>query len=199
MIGSLGDVACFSFHPLKNLNILGDGGVITTSNKSIYERLKLLRNHGLQDRNTCIEWGLNSRLDELQAAFALTRLKDIDITNQRFREIASIYREELKHLVECPFDDENEYCVYHNFVIKVDKRDELMKHMLDNFGVQTAIHYPKLIHMQPAASYLGYKFGDFPIAERMVKKILSLPIYPELSDKQIKCVISSVKIFLMVV
>jgi len=194
-IGSFGDISCFSLHPLKNLNILGDGGIITTNDRSIYERLKLLRNHGLEDRNTCLEWGLNSRLDELQAAFASKRLKQIDKTNERFREIAFSYTQGLKHIVDCPFEADDEYCVYHNFVIKVDNRDKLMSYMLNKFGIQTAIHYPKLIHTQPAASYLGYKEGDFPIAEGMVKRILSLPIYPEINNKQIEYVINSIKSF----
>ena len=145
-VGNLGDVACFSLHPLKNLNVLGDGGMITTNSEKIYNKILLLRNHGLKDRNTCIEWGLNSRLDDLQAAFALIRLKKIDKTNDRFREIASKYTEELRD-VDCPFDDENEYCVYHNYMIKVNDRENLMKYMLEKFGVQTAVHYPKLIHV----------------------------------------------------
>ena len=194
-VGSLGTIGCFSLHPLKNLAVYGDGGFLTTNSTQLYERIKLLRNHGLSDRNTCEEWGVNSRLDTLQAAIALYKLPKLEELNLKFREIAKTYWEGLNNIVEAPTDKRGEYGVYHNYVIQVDEkdRDKLMEYLLFEHGVQTAIHYPKLIHTQPAAKNLGYrKSGDFPNAERLVKRMISLPIYPELSNTKIRLVINGI-------
>lgn len=192
--GSLGLAGAFSLHPLKNLNVMGDGGLITTNDRALYEAMHRLRNHGLVDRNTCTAWGVNSRLDALQAAIAQYKLTHIDAWNARFREIARIYSEGLSDVVETPIDKPHEFAVYHNYVIYTESRDALISFLAER-GVETKIHYPVLLHLQPAASNLGYKAGDFPVAERLVDRMMSLPIYPELEMHEIDHVVRSVRSF----
>lgn len=187
--GTIGDFGCFSLHPLKNLHAYGDAGIITTNDKAHYEQLKLLRNHGLKDRDTCMMWGLNSRLDSVQAAIVSLGLAQLDIWNARRRHNAQRYQNALKHVVKVPFDMAPFHCVYHNFVILTPHRDALMQHLKDN-GVDTRVHYPIPIHLQPAAHALQHQLGDFPVAERLAKEMLSLPIYPELSDEAVDYVIA---------
>ena len=193
-VGSLGDIASFSLHPLKNLQVYGDGGFLTTSNERLYDRMSRLRNHGLIDRDTSAEWGLNSRLDTIQAALGLAQLKRLDGWTEKFREIADAYREGLRDVVSVPEETNHEYAVYHNFVILADDRDGLMSH-LDARGIDTKIHYPILLHRQPAAADLGYGPGSFPVAEEQVTKIVSLPIYPELTHEEVRRVISEIREF----
>lgn len=193
-VGALGTVAGFSLHPLKNLGVYGDGGVITTDRSDIYEKIVKLRNHGLKNRDECEFWGYNSRLDTMQAGFASIKLKHLDAWNKRCREIAGIYRAGLRKHVWVPEDREYEEPVYHNFVIQTDRRDALMSHLADR-GVGTRIHYPVPIHLQEAARDLGHKAGDFPVTERHVKTMMSLPIYPELRDEEVRYVIEIVAEF----
>jgi dTDP-4-amino-4,6-dideoxygalactose transaminase len=190
-VGGLGDCAGFSLHPLKNLGVYGDGGVITTNDVEIYEKIKLLRNHGLVTRDKCEIWGFNSRLDTIQAEFASIKLRHLDRWNGRCREIASFYASRLEGVVKVPPMAAHEECVFHNFVIRTDKRDELIIH-LESRGVQTRIHYPIPIHLQQAAKNLGHLEGSFPQAERDAKTMLSLPIYPELTDSEIDYVATSI-------
>lgn len=193
-VGSLGDIAGFSLHPLKNLHVYGDGGFLTTDRKELNYTIRGLRNHGLVDRDTCLQWGYNSRLDNLHAAFARYQLKDLDVWNLRFRKIAEAYRAGLANVVEAPTEQAHEYCVYHNFVLLADRRDDLMA-FLNTRGIESKIHYPILLHMQPAAKDLGYSEGDFPRSEDLVKRMLSLPIYPELTDDQVAYVIATITEF----
>ena len=195
-VGSLGDAAGFSLHPLKNLGVIGDGGVFTTNNKDLYETVKKLRNHGLKNRDECELWGFNSRLDSLQAKLASIKLKHLNSWNGRFREIASKYRDGLSDLVCTPIDKSYEEPVYHNFVIRVDQtiRDDLMSFLLTK-GVETKIHYPIPIHLQECAENLKYRKGDFPLSEKYALEMISLPIYPELSNEEIDTVIKSVREF----
>jgi len=193
-VGSFGIAGCFSLHPLKNLHAHGDGGLITTSDDAFYEKLLKLRNHGLKNRDECELWGYNSRLDAIQAAIGNIKMKYIDKWAQRRREIASMYKESLAEFAEMPEDKEYEEPVYHTFVIQSDNRDELRRYLAER-GIETKIHYPIPIHLQQPAKALGYKKGDFPAAEAQAKKILSLPIYPELSNKQVEEVINGVKSF----
>jgi dTDP-4-amino-4,6-dideoxygalactose transaminase len=193
-VGSLGLAAGFSLHPLKNLGVYGDGGLITTNDTLLAKKLRLLRNHGLRTRDECEVWGFNSRLDPLQAAFAEIKLAKLDVWNSRCREIANSYRRGLVDFVQVPEDKPWEECVYHNFVIRTDKRNELMSHLKDQ-GVDTRVHYPIPIHLQDAAKDLGYKLGDFPRAERYAETMISLPIYPELSDVEVAYVVAKVNNF----
>lgn len=192
--GSFGIAGCFSFHPLKTLNAYGDGGAITTNDTTLYEKLVKIRNHGLKNRDECDVWGYNSRLDNLQAAILNVKLRYLDGWNKRKREMAAMYGERLRGVVKVPVDAQSEEPVYHTFIVQCERRDELMQHLL-KLGVETKMHYPIPIHLQEAASLLGYKKGDFPVAEAQAKKILSLPIYPELSDEELEAVCNAVRSF----
>jgi dTDP-4-amino-4,6-dideoxygalactose transaminase len=195
-VGSLGVAAGFSMHPIKNLGVMGDGGFVTTSDRALHERIGKLRNHGLRNRDECEFWGYNSRLDPLQAAIAILKLRRVDKWNQRCRHIASLYREALGELVWVPRDRGHEEPVYHNFIIQVERREDLVSH-LANRGVDSRIHYPIPIHLQKCAADLGYSKGAFPVAERLAKRILSLPIYPELTQAEIEHVIASVRSYFL--
>jgi dTDP-4-amino-4,6-dideoxygalactose transaminase len=191
-VGSLGTAAGFSLHPLKNLGVYGDGGFITTADDALAQKLRRLRNHGLRNRDECEVWGFNSRLDPLQAAFAEIKLRHLDQWNQRLRMIAATYRSGLADCCDVPRDCESEEAVYHNFVIRTSRRDELMAY-LATCGVDTRIHYPIPLHLQEAAKDMGFAAGDFPNTEKFAREMVSLPIYPELEDDEIAHVARSVK------
>ena len=191
-VGSLGDAAGFSLHPLKNLGIMGDGGVFTSSNKELYEKVKKLRNHGLKNRDECEIWGFNSRLDALQAKLATIKLNYIEKWNDRFKSIARFYKAELDELLITPTDKPHEDPVYHNFVIRVESRDKLMMFLLSE-GIETKIHYPIPIHLQECAKNMNYVLGDFPKTELFADQMISLPIYPELTDDQVEMVTRAIK------
>ena len=193
-VGSLGIAAAFSLHPLKNLGLLGDAGVITTSDETLYRKIKLLRNHGLANRDECHVWGYNSRLDALQAAFGTVKMAYIEDWNDRCRGIAKRYQASLTNKLKVPKDRDWEKSVYHNFIVQTDHRDALMAH-LEKRGVGTRIHYPIPIHLQRASKDLGYKLGSLLKTEAQVKRILSLPIYPELNDSEVDYVIQAVNEF----
>lgn len=183
-VGSFGDVGCFSLHPLKNLNALGDGGVLTTNSEEIYHRILKARNHGLRNRNECEFWSYNSRLDAMQAAVLNVKMKYIKKVTERRREIAALYQSRLADVVSVPKDQEGEYAVYHTFIVQTDRRNELQDYLKEH-GVDTKIHYPIPIHLQEAASNLGYQVGSMPATESQVERILSLPVFPELTDAQV--------------
>lgn len=185
--GKWGKVGCFSAHPLKNLNACGDAGFLVTDDDEIAEKIKLLRNHGLLDRNTAIRFGYVSRMDALQAVILNYRLGKLEDVTYKRRANASIYRELLNQdFIFIPPELKDEFNSYHTYVIQVENRD-FVKKQLENEGIETSIHYPSPIHLQPAASFLGYKFGDFPATEKQSKHILTLPInqHLELSDIEI--------------
>lgn len=192
--GSFGLAAAFSLHPLKNLNACGDAGVIATDDAGLAERLRALRNHGLVSRDEARTWGRNSRLDTLQAAILLRRLDDLEATIERRRAIAARYRARLGHLVECPEERPGERHTYHLFVIRCDGRDALQAH-LARCGIETKIHYPVPIHLQPAAAGLGYAPGDLPVTERDCARILSLPVHQHLSDAEVDAVCDAIEKF----
>lgn len=184
-VGSFGSINIFSLHPLKNLSAAGDGGMITTNNDKLYSWLSRARNHGLKNRDECDFWSMNSRLDNLQAAILNVKLKYFDQWTERRRKIASIYYSRLKNLdMIVPADKENEKAVYHTFIIQTKHRDALKKFLADK-GVDTKVHYPIPIHFQKAAKKSGYRKGSFPVTEKQVTTILSLPVYPELTDEQV--------------
>lgn len=192
--GSFGDAACFSFHPLKNLNAAGDAGAVVTDDARTAERLRLLRNHGLVSRNEVAFWGYNSRLDTLQAAILGLRLKGLAGVTRLRRRNAALYREGLRGVVECPADEPGSRDVYHLFVIQADRRDAL-RDFLKKSGISTAVHYPVPIHLQPAARSSGARKGDFPEAERQSTRILSLPVHQHLEPRQIEHVIARIREF----
>jgi dTDP-4-amino-4,6-dideoxygalactose transaminase len=189
--GSFGICAGFSLHPLKNLHVHGDGGIITTNDDKIYEKLLKFRNHGLKNRDACEFWGINSRLDAIQAAIANIKLKYIDTWNERYRNIADIYTKNLSCYVTTPMLNDHEKPVFQRYMIRCPNRDRLQQH-LNNKGVETKVNYPIPIHLQEAAKELGYKKGDFPKAEELANTILSLPIYPELSDEEVYYVVENI-------
>ena len=197
-VGSLGDAACFSFFPTKNFGTMGDGGIVTTSNQTLAERIRRLRVHGSKSKYFHEEIGYNSRLDEVHASILLTSLPYVDDWNKSRISLADHYIKELKHLdfIELPNFKSDGSHVYHLFCLATDYRDELMKH-LANHKIQAGIYYPLCIHLQKAYEELGYKEGDFPIAERLSKRLLAIPLYPGLSSENQQKVITALKQFRM--
>ena len=182
--GTFGEIGCFSAHPLKNLNALGDAGYVITNNYNYYKKIKDLRNHGMTNRNIIKNFGYVSRMDNIQAAFLNFKLKSLNKVIQQRRKNFEIYKKNLSDKVFFPIEKKNEYNTYHTFVIQVKKRNQLKKYLLKK-GITTSIHYPIPIHLQPAAKNLGYKKGDFPITENQSKKIITLPIHQDLKKNDI--------------
>ena len=197
LVGSFGITGCFSLHPLKNLNVWGDGGAIVTDSEETFEKIMMLRNHGLKNRDECVIFGYNSRLDSLQAIVGNRLMNDLDhITNARTRN-AQIYDEALSKLSEfitVPPRKSNVKQVFHTYVIQVKKRDQLYKYMLDN-GIEVKIHYPIPIHLQEAAKHLGYKKGDFPVCEAQAESIITLPVHQHLTHDELSYVIYKIREF----
>jgi dTDP-4-amino-4,6-dideoxygalactose transaminase len=196
LVGAWGTFGCFSLHPLKTLNATGDGGVITTSDPAAAETLRQMRNIGLKTRDDCVMWSGNSRLDTLQAAVLLVKLKYLRRWTERRRENAAYYRTHLAGVpqVKVPTERPGEYAVYHTCVIEADRRDDL-RAFLAARGIGSAIHYPVPIHALRAASGLGYAAGAFPVAERQAGRILSLPVFPELITGELDAVVSAIREF----
>ena len=195
-VGDLGHVGCFSLHPLKTLGACGDGGVITTNDEELVAKLRALRNNGQLTRDEASYWHGNSRLDTLQAAMLLVKLDHALNWTEHRRRNAAFYQEALSGLpgIEVPRDQEWEYAVYHTFVVQADQRDRLRAYLRER-GVRTTVHYPVPIHLQPVAAPLGYRLGDFPMAEEQARKILSLPVHPDLTEDQLHHVVDSIKEF----
>jgi dTDP-3-amino-3,4,6-trideoxy-alpha-D-glucose transaminase len=180
-VGGFGIAGAFSFYPTKNLGAFGDAGMIVTADQSLYRKLKRLRDYGRSDTHTVLEWGVNSRLDELQAAILLVKLRHLGEWNKRRRENASLYREHLSGVaVGCPLDPEGGLHTYHQYVIRAPRREDLIR-FLSARSIQTAIHYPRLLCDQPAFK----SEGSYPNARRAVQEILSLPVFPELRREDI--------------
>ena len=191
--GSFSSAASFSMHPLKNFAVYGDGGFVSTNDSNLAENIRLLRNHGLKNRDESIIWGYNSRLDELQASYALVKLKYIDNWTIKYSNIAKKYTEGLSDVIKKPYFRENYIDVYHNYVILVKKecRDLIMARLLE-MGIDTKIHYPIPLHLQKCASNLMYREGDIKNAELLAKQMISLPIYPGLQDNELDYIIQKV-------
>ncbi|MDP3919172.1 MAG: DegT/DnrJ/EryC1/StrS family aminotransferase [Nanoarchaeota archaeon] len=191
-VGSIGDAGCFSFYETKNLGGFGDGGIITTNNPELYSKLKVLRNGGNKGGHVHEIFGINSRIDEIQAAVLRVQLKYLNSWTQRRREIAKQYNQQLKGIIT-PIERENDEHVYHLYVIKTKDRDALKEHLTKN-NITALIHYPIPVHKQKA-------FGDtlinlyLPITEKINKEILSLPLYPEMTNEEVNKVIKVVNEF----
>jgi len=180
--GSMGDMGCFSFYPTKNLGAYGDGGMIVTNNEELANKLKLLRMYGMVDYHHIKINGINSRLDEIQAAILRVKLKYLDEMNRKRQEIAKRYMQNLNHEM-FTFQKvlPNTISNYHVFAVRVKgDRNKLIQY-LDNHNIQTNIYYLMPLHLQEANKFLGYRKGDFPNAEKLCQEILALPMYPELS------------------
>jgi len=185
--GSFGDTGCFSFYPSKNLGGYGDGGIITINDSMIANKLRKLRNHGSRSSYIHEDIGFNSRLDEIQAGVLLVKFKYIDKYNMARRQKAALYTELLSDKVKCPVEKKGAYHVFHQYTIRSDKRDAIKKGLRDK-GISSVVYYPVPLHLQDALRFLGYEEGDFPVAEKSAKEVLSLPIYPELEE----CVIERI-------
>ncbi len=196
-VGSWGETACFSLHPLKNLNVWGDGGVIVTRSAELNRKLRLFRNHGMNTRDEIEFFSHNSRLDSLQAVIGNRLIREVeDITSQRIKN-AQTYDEAFKGLkddISVPKRRPNVQQVYHTYVLRVRNRDALLRHLMTS-GVRAKVHYPIPVHLQRAAVYLGYKPGDFPICEEDCHNIISLPVHQHLTAKQITYAIDCVRSF----
>ncbi len=194
-LGAWGKAGCFSFYPTKNLGALGDGGMIVTDDPELAREMARIRDYGREGRDLFLRAGFNSRLDELQAAFLRVKLRALEEGNQRRRELASRYIRELEGLpLRLPQAPPEALPAYHLFVVATQRRDQLSA-FLASRNIETLVHYPHPIHLQPAFAYLGYGEGDFPNAERAAKEVLSLPLYPELEDEEVEEIVSSVKDF----
>jgi dTDP-4-amino-4,6-dideoxygalactose transaminase len=183
--GSLGRAGCFSFYPGKNLGAYGEGGAVVTDDAEVARRVRLMRDHGSERKYHHEMVGYNFRLDEIQGAVLGVKLRHLDRWNQMRRKHAARYNELLAdHGLQLPRELDYAFHVYHLYVVQTDARDQLGE-SLKRAGVQTGTHYPVPLHLQPALSSLGYRAGDFPEAERQAARVLSLPFFPELTEKQI--------------
>lgn len=194
--GSAGVLGCFSFYPSKNLGCYGDGGCVVTDNEDLYQRLIMLRNYGQKKRYDHKIFGVNSRLDEIQAAILKVKLGYLDEWNNKRIQLGEYYRKGLKEYPVSFQKVSDRYTkhVYHLLVLRCNRRDELMGFLSKN-GIQSLIHYPVPIYLQDAYKYLGLKEGSCPIAENTCKEILSLPLYPYLKEEELNIIINTIKRF----
>jgi dTDP-4-amino-4,6-dideoxygalactose transaminase len=205
--GALGAAAAFSFYPTKNLSAAGEAGMVTTASAAIARRVRSLRAHGMEVRYYHEEIGWNSRLDTLQAAVLLVKLRHVDEWNQRRRALAARYGELFTatgmvdpgpyphHGLVLPWADPRAHHVYHQYVIRVARRDEL-RAWLTQRGIGSEIYYPLALHQQKALASLGYRAGAFPESERAAREVLALPIFPQLRDNEQERVVTAIRDFL---
>lgn len=194
-VGSIGDAGCFSFYPSKNMNVGGDGGMVTTNNEEISEKIRKLRDCGRKGKYEHDVVGYTHRLNTVNAAIGLVQLKYLDEWNKKRAKIAGIYRKLLPDKILLAEKGHVKH-VYHAFVIKVAKREKLAEHLRDS-GIEVGVHYPLPIPLQPIYRELfDYKEGQFPVAEKFCREVLSLPIYPLLSKDEVEFVCEKINEFL---
>lgn len=194
--GSLGRIAGLSFFPSKNLGAYGDGGLVLTDDQELARECRLLRQHGSEQKYYHLKIGVNSRLDAIQAAVLRVKLGHLEDWNRKRRERAAYYDQNLKgvgDIIPPKVRDYNQH-IYHQYTLRTDRRDQLLKHLQER-GIPHAVHYPIPLHLQPAFSYLGYGPGSFPLAEQAAQRVLSLPIYPEITSKQQDRIIEAIAEF----
>lgn len=198
LVGTFGEMGCFSLHPFKTLNACGDAGVILTDDPNLVEKLKALRQNGLSGQGSCHYWSNNSRLDSLQAAILNVKFKYFETWTKRRIEIANYYTQQLQGISEISLPkvtDKKYHSVFHTYIVKTNKRDEL-RTFLKEKGIETRIHYDISVHKQPiAVKNLGYKEGILPNADYISGRVLSLPIYAELEQQQLNYIVEQVKSF----
>lgn len=194
--GTLGDAGCFSFYPTKNLGGCGEGGMVTTSRREVAQRIRRLRDHGQVEKYRHLEEGYNGRLDALQAAILRVKLRHLPAWNERRRALALRYRAGLSDLAAphgdgpgrgdlvLPVERAGARHVYHLFCVRVKDRERVRAALLEK-GVETGVHYPIPLHLQPAYAWMGLSEGSFPVAERAAREVLSLPLYPEMTEAQV--------------
>ena len=190
-VGSIGDAACFSFYPGKNLGAYGDAGAVVSQDEELIEQVRMLANHGRLEKYTHKMEGVNSRLDGLQAAILRVKLRHLDEWNESRRRLSDYYMEQLAlpDLI-LPVVHESAQPVWHLFVVRTGERDRLQAH-LKGEGIATGVHYPIPLHVQPAYEYMAMPLGTLPITERVSKEVVSLPMYPELTEDNIDSVCSA--------
>ena len=198
-VGALGTLGCFSFFPSKNLGAGGDAGSVATMDMALAHRLKLLREHGTRGGYYHEMFGVNSRLDEIQAAILRVKLRYLSRWTAQRQHKAVRYRELLTQrgldsTIRSPAQSPGSEHVYNQFVIRCDKRDELRQFLLHR-RIPSAVYYPLPLHLQPAFAYLGHQHGEFPYAEAASREVLALPLYPELSDQQQTAVVDAIERF----
>ena len=196
MAGELGWATGFSFFPSKNLGAWGDGGMMVTSDDTLAERLRKLRLHGGAKQYHHDEVGTNSRLDSLQAAVLLAKLPHLASWSARRRDHASSYDKGLSDIpgVRVPAVDPANEHIYHQYTVRVERRDELQAHLKAK-GIGSAVYYPVPLHLQNCFAHLGYKAGRLPQAERACREVLSLPVFPELTQQQLDYVVETIRGF----
>lgn len=195
-VGTFGDINAFSFYPTKNLGCMGDGGLATTNSEFLRDRMVALRNHGGAIRYYHDEIGVNSRLDEIQAAVLRIKLKHIEKWNEMRRENAARYNELFKDApqIETPKELDDTYCVYHQYTVKIENRDDVHKKLQEK-GIGAMIYYPVPLHLQKVHSHLDCKEGDLPVTEKNTKLVISLPMFAELTaDEQKKVAETLIKL-----
>lgn len=192
MTGTFGKTGCFSFYPTKNLGAFGDAGAVVTDDDNLYDELKKLRNYGSKVKYQNEITGVNSRLDEIQAALLRVKLRHLEELNSERVQIAEAYLTGIKNpLLELPKQRENASHVYHQFVVRVKERDKLQKYLEEN-GIKTVIHYPVPPHLAQCYQYLGFKRGDFPISERYADEVLSLPMFNGMTKEEIDKIVMTI-------
>jgi dTDP-4-amino-4,6-dideoxygalactose transaminase len=194
--GSIGKAAAFSFYPAKNLGACGEAGAVTTNDDEVAAKIRMIRDHGQRQKYFHAMEGYNGRLDAIQAGFLSVKLRSLASGNANRVRLAKRYDELLQNEanVVVPFEPEWSHGVYHLYVIKTPLRNELQAHLTQK-GVGTGLHYPLPLHLQDAYTHLGYKKGDFPVCEAAACEILSLPMYPQLSQAQQDIVVAAIKQF----
>jgi dTDP-4-amino-4,6-dideoxygalactose transaminase len=193
-VGTLGDAGCFSFFPTKNLGAFGDAGMVSTNRDDLAETIRMLRVHGAKQKYHHELLGFNSRLDALQAALLKAKLPYLNQWIKLRRKIAATYRQELQDVKEIRLPGESEDHTYNQFTITTPKRDGLRNFLKEN-GVETTIYYPLALHLQPVYRHLKYKEGSLPVSEKLTRQVLSLPIFPELTEPEQSYVINKIKQF----
>ena len=189
--GTLGDIACFSFFPSKNMTVLGDGGIVTTNDEALARKVRMLRDHGRRQKYVHEMLGLNCRLSEIHCAIGREQLRHLPEWNKRRRQIAALYNDLLTNSdVAVPVEKEWAEHVYYMYVIRVRQRDKLAEHLKQK-GIETGIHYPIPVHKQPCMAANSY----LPITEQYVSEILSLPMHPQLSENEVRFVCQEIKEF----
>lgn len=194
MAGSIGDLGCFSFYPSKNLGGMGDGGIVVTNNEESYKKLRILRDCGRISKYEHALIGYNARLDTLQAVILRTKLKRLNKWNEARIKAAGLYDKFLGGTPEIITPKVMPYAkhIYHVYAIRSKKRDKIFAG-LKKEGIDAIIHYPIPLHLQRAYADLGFKEGDFPVCERIAQEIISLPIYPQITEKEIKFIVNTIK------
>ncbi len=199
--GALGDIGCFSFYPTKNLSAYGDAGLCTTGDDQLADRMRMLRNHGSRKRYYHEEIGWNSRLDSMQAAVLNVKLPHVELWNNLRREKACYYHKLFNDAgltssgkVTLPVTRDKAFHIYHQFVVRVENRDQLRAFLTER-RIGSEVYYPVPLHLQECFAYLGYKKGDFPVSERAAQEVLALPIFPEITKEEQERVVASVASF----